>query len=220
MREKKYFISFEGIDGCGKDTQLHRLVEAIKEDNEGPFGNKYSNLWVTREPTKITESGTKISNLIREREVSKEEATKYYVEDRKEHTKLIIDMLKHSYVLTSRYDVSTFSYQMTQGMDFEYLYELHKFNSDDGCIIPDITLVFDVPVEVAFERMQGRDSAFECFEKREFQEKLRGVLFDAIDRLREKDGRCIIVINANQSIEDVTKEMIEKLSEQIAKLNK
>ncbi len=210
--EKTYFISFEGIDGCGKDTQLFKLIEIIKEDDGHPFGNKYSNIWVTREPTKITAPGIKISNLIRERSVTGEEATKYYIEDRKEHTKIIKDFLKHSHVFTSRYDLSTLSYQMTQGIDFEDLYNKHEYGQEEGCMIPDLTIVFDLPVDVAFERMGNRNSQEECFEKRDFQEKLKTNLDYAIKKLKEKDGRKIIIINANQPIEKVTEEMIEKIS--------
>jgi len=215
--ERTYFISFEGIDGCGKDTQLHRLVESIKEDDGYPFGNKYSNIWVTREPTKITPSGIKISNLIREKDVSGEEATKYFIQDRIEHSQMIKDILKHSHVFTSRYDLSTLSYQMTQGIKFDDLYEQHKYGDDDGCIIPDLTIVFELPVDVAFERMSARNSVDECFEKRDFQEKIIGNLNFCIDELRERDGRKIIVVDASKSIENVTKEMCEKISEALVK---
>lgn len=215
--EKTYFIAFEGIDGAGKDTQLNKLVEAIKEDNNSkPFGNKYSRIWITREPTKMTDAGITIANLIRQRDVSGEEATRYYVEDRKQHTKIIKDMLKHSHVLTSRYDLSTLSYQMTQGMDFDYLYELHQYNQENGCIIPDITLIFDIDADTAFNRMGGRNSTHECFEKIEFQRELRKNLLWIIDELRKRDGRKIIVVNADQPIKDVTKEMIDKIEETIS----
>lgn len=217
--EKTYFIAFEGIDGCGKDTQLHKLVEAIKEDDNYPFGNKYSNIWVTREPTKITENGIKISNLLREKEVSKEDATKYFVNDRIEHSKIIKEILKHSQILISRYDLSTLSYQMTQGMNFNDLYKLHKYDKEEGCIIPDITLVFDLPVEIAFERMAKRNSQKEFFEKVEFQKKLRNNLFYAIKELEKRDGRKIIVINANQSKEKVTEEMNKKINEYLKNKN-
>ncbi len=209
--EKTLFISFEGIDGCGKDTQLHKLIGIIKEDDNVPFGNKYSNIWVTREPTKITASGEKISNLIRERDVSGEEATELYLEDRKEHTKLMRDILKHSHVLTSRYDLSTLSYQMSQGQDFDYLYNLHEYNKEDGSLIPDITIVFDLDVTTAFERMGKRDSKEECFEKKEFQEKVRDNLKFCIGELKKRDSRKIIIVNANQPIDKVTSEMILKI---------
>ena len=160
---KNYFIAFEGIDGCGKDTQLHKLVEAIKEDDGHPFGNKYSNIWVTREPTKITKSGIQISNLIRERDVSGEEATELFVQDRIEHSKIIGDVIKHSHILTSRYDLSTLSYQMTQGIDFDFIYNLHNYGKDTGAIIPDLTIVFDLPVDIAIQRTNSRNSTEECF---------------------------------------------------------
>ena len=207
--EKNLFIAFEGIDGCGKDTQLHKLVEYIKEDDNYPFGNKYSNIWITREPTKITPSGIEICERIRSEDVDKHVATKLYIQDRKEHTLLFRDILKHSHILTSRYDISTLSYQMTQGMDFDELYDLHNYEGGD-CLIPDITLVFDLSAEVAFKRMGGRNSAQECFEKIEFQKELEKNLNYCVEQL-EKKGRKIILVNANQSIEDVTKEMCLKI---------
>ncbi len=210
--EKNLFVSFEGIDGCGKDTQLHKLCEAIRDDNNYPFGNKYSNIWITREPTKITSSGIKISELLSTNSISPEDATRYFIEDRKEHSTIIKSILKHSHVLISRYDLSTLSYQMTQGMDFDELYKLHSYNSNDGCIIPDITIVFDINVDLAFERMSKRGSKKEFFEIKSFQEKLRDNLFFCIDELKKRDGRKIIVVNSNQSIDEVTKEMCEKIS--------
>lgn len=210
--EKTYFIAFEGIDGCGKDTQLHKLACAIKEDDNYPFGNKYSNIWVTREPTKITPSGETIARLLRGKEISGEDATKYFVEDRIEHSKMIKDILKHSHVLISRYDLSTLSYQMVQGMKFEDLYKLHNYNKENGCIIPDITLVFDLPVKVASDRMNKRNSTIEFTEKFEFQKKVKDNLSFCIKELEKKDKRKIIIINANQSKDNVTKEMLEKIS--------
>lgn len=210
--EKTYFIAFEGIDGCGKDTQLHKLVEAIKEDDNYPFGNKYSNIWVTREPTKITTPGKTIAKLLREKEISGKDATKYFIEDRIEHSKIIKEILKHSHVLISRYDLSTLSYQMTQGMNFDELYKLHNYNKKNGCIIPDITIIFDLPVEVAFERMAKRNSEKEFFEKIDFQKRLKENLNYCIKELEKKDKRKIIIINSNQSKEETKKEMLEKIS--------
>lgn len=210
MADNPLFITFEGIDGAGKDTQLHRLAELIREGK--PFGSKYANIWITREPTKMTQAGTTISHLIRQRQVSAEEAIKYYVDDRKEHTQYIKKILKHSYVLCSRYDLSTLSYQMTQGANFEDLYKIHEFGKDKGCIIPDITLVFDVPVSVALERISSRGGVREIFEKEEFLTKLKENQDFCITELRKK-GRKVIVVNANQDRDKVTREMIEKLSQ-------
>lgn len=182
------------MDGCGKDTQLQRLVEIVREDDGYPFGNKYSNIWITREPTKITQSGIKISELIRKREVSGKEASELFVKDRIEHTVMIKEILKHSHVFTSRYDFSTLSFQMTQGLDFDYLYDLHKYGEENGAIIPDLTIIFDLPTNVAFERMKGRNSVEECFERKDFQEKLREKLFEAVEMVKKKMEEKLLLL--------------------------
>jgi len=210
---KNLFIAFEGVDGCGKDTQLNNLVEILREENSPiSFGNKYNTIWTTREPTKITKSGVEIAKLIRNREVGGDEATKYFIKDRCEHSKIIKGILEHSHVLSSRYDFSTFLYQTTQGQDFNEIYKMHKYNEKDGALIPDLTLVFNLPEEVAFKRLSQRNSISECFEKRDFQQKLEQNLIQTIYKLNEKDGREIVIINANQSINNVKLEMISKIN--------
>jgi len=212
MKEKTYFISFEGIDGSGKDTQLFELLKNIKEDNNYPFGNKYSNIYVTREPTRTTKSGIEISDLIRTTNVDGKTASKLYIQDRIEHTKSIREILKFSHVLTSRYDISTLTYQVAQGEDFDELYKLHKFNSLEGSITPDISLIFEIPVEISFKRINKRGEVTECFEKIEFQKKLIDSQDYCLNRLKEK-GRKIIRINANQTVKEVTREMLEKINQ-------
>lgn len=210
--EKTYFIAFEGIDGSGKDTQINKLVETIKKDDDLPFGNKYSNILITREPTKITKPGTTIAKLIREKNVSGEQATKLYILDRIKHSKIIRKQLKFCHVLTSRYDLSTFLYQYTQGMNFNLLYKKHRYNKFFGARIPDITIVFKITAKIAQERTNKRKSIKECFETKSFQEKLEKNLDIIIEKIRKKDNRTILIINANKTIEEVTKEMIKKIS--------
>ena len=212
--EKTYFITFEGIDGSGKDTQLFELVKAIKNDDHYPFGNKYSNIWVTRNPTRITKHGIEISDLIRQENVDGKTAARLYIQDRIEHSQIIKEILKHSHVLSSRYDVSTLTYQYAQGENFDELYNLHKFEDENGCIIPDLTIIFQISVEVSFKRLSSRGEVTECFEKLDFQKKLVGAQEYCIKRLKEK-GRKIILVNANQPIEKVKEEMIEKINDEL-----
>lgn len=214
--EKTYFITFEGIDGSGKDTQLFELVKAIKNDDNFPFGNKYSNIWITRNPTKITKSGKEVSTLIREGSIDGKTAARLYIQDRIEHSKIIKQFLKYSHVLSSRYDFSTLTYQYVQGIDFDELYEAHKFGELDGCIIPDITIVFEIPAEISFKRIIKREEKREYFERLDFQKKLVEAQKICINKLREK-GRKIIVVNANQKIEKVREEMLRKIYEVIEK---
>ena len=212
-KSKHYFITFEGIDGSGKDTQIYKLAELIKNDDKEFYGDKYSNIWITREPTNITQAGKEISRLLRTNKLSKEDASRLFIEDRLQHTEMINDFLKHSDVICSRYDLSTLTYQYTQGMDFDELYKMHRPGQKNGIIIPDVTLLFDLTAEEAAKRTAERDSEKEFFEELEFQKKVRNNTYWCIDKLREYDGRNIVIINAEQSIEKVTQEMYEKLKD-------
>lgn len=213
MNQKTLFIAFEGLDGSGKDTQLNLLIDEIKSSKNKLFGDKYSNIWITRQPTKMTPSGIAISEKIKSESVSKEEATQGFVQDRIEHSQIIREQLQHSFVLTSRSDFSTLCYQSAQGMDVDELYELHQYGDETGTLIPDITLVFKIPAEVGLSRIQeGRQEvAKECFEELEFLKKCSNQEEFLIPYLKNKDGRIIIEINANQSIEEVKNEMVSKL---------
>ncbi len=207
--KKHVFISFEGMDGCGKDSMLFALTQAIRSENNTIIGDKYSRIWITREPTRLTEPGKKIARLIRERDVTETEASDLFIADRKAHSRIIEQQLDHSHVLVSRYDLSTLSYQLGGEKTFEDLYAQHEYLSSNGALIPDLTLVFDLPATVAMKRLEGRSEIVECFENLEFQKKVRNNLTYCVDRLRAKDGRTIVFVNANQAIEKVTEEMIQ-----------
>lgn len=214
MKHKNMFISFEGLDGAGKGEQIIRLLALIKDDTNGFLGDKYTSVWLTREPTKLTLSGRQISKGIRKGDISGEEASEMFIKDRIEHTqKYILPSLRGgSFVLVDRYDISTYAYQMAQGMDFDFIYNAHNYNGCEGAIVPDITIVLDVPVSVAMDRICKRKSVIEQFEVDTFQEKVFIKQEEAIARLMEKQPKRLIVrINANQTIENVTAEIVNKL---------
>ncbi len=191
------FIVFEGLDGCGKDTQLFKFVEFLKDRN------KYLNIWVTREPTMITDAGRCINRLLREGRLSPDDALELYVKDRVEHSKIIEKILKHSWVVCSRYDISTYVYQMVQGFSFEEIERLHR-----GIRVPDIVVFFKAPVEVLLSRIDDRGGR-EFFERRDFLEKAYKMSEFVIDKL--SDERKILVVDGNKSINDVFSEMIDGL---------
>lgn len=212
--QETFFIAFEGLDGSGKDTQLHRLIDYIKSSDNELFGDKYSNVWITRQPTKITKSGIDMSEKLKQKDMSKEDATNGFIQDRIEHSFIIRDMLKHSFVLTSRCDMSTLIYQSSQGMSLEELYEKHNYGNL-GTQIPDITLVFKVSPEVGLKRIQShrQDVPIECFENYDFLKECEKQEKIVIDYVKNRDGRVVIEIDSEQSIDDVTKDMVLKLEE-------
>ena len=212
---KNLFITFEGIDGSGKDTQLHILSNLIRNEKIKSLGNKYSNIWITREPTNITKSGIKISNLLLTKNIKKEDATKYYIKDRIQHTKIIKKQLKYSIVLCSRYDYSTFLYQTSQGENFEKLFNLH-YKKFKKCIIPDITIIFKINLKTHLKRCQKRKHKKEFFEEKNFQKKLISNQNKILKKLKKQQfKRKFIIINGNKKIEEVSKEIINKLNSEL-----
>ncbi len=228
---KHQFIVFEGIDGAGKDLQMHYLAKNIRLRNKNIINNfnnfernKYANIWITREPTLITKSGIKIAKLIKQNVLNPDTAQKYFIEDRIEHTKIIKNMLKISYVLCSRYDISTFTYQITQKQlvnnnksfnfekELEDIYKQHKF-SQNKTIIPDITIILKVKPTTAFKRMQKRiekKEDIEIFEKLEFLKKAHKNMEKVINWWQKKH-RKFLIINGNNSPETISKEIMKKI---------
>jgi len=209
---RQLFISFEGIDGSGKDTQLARLATAIRGGSGFPFGDKYANVWLTREPTHLTRAGRLVSAKMKRMEVQLDETTRLFIEDRKAHSRMIRDTLAHSHVLTSRYDLSTLAYQGAQGADLDVLIELHGYWKDGGTVVvPDVTLVFVIAPKRALERIKARLYApKECFETLAMLERVHTEQMKAIVLLR-KMGRTIIVINADRPEAEVSHTMMKEL---------
>jgi len=192
---KGKFIVFEGVDGCGKGTQL-KLVASYLFDK-----NKEYDLFLTREPTRDYKE-------IRERMGNSDDVRKdvewyagMFVEDRINHLrKYIMPMLNAgTHVLSDRYKYSTLAYQWTQGMDFEKLVEMHL-----GLLVPDLTMIFDCPADVAFTRRK-KDNATDMFDKDlKFQIKLRENYLKLKDKFPKEN---IQIINANYLIDDVFNEV-------------
>ena len=189
------FIVFEGIDGCGKGTQLNKVASYLFKKS------KEIDLYITREPTRdfkqIREKLAKDTDA----KSTPEWYAEMFVKDRINHINNYIQpaLNNNKLVLCDRYKYSTLAYQHTQGMDIKQLQEMHK-----GLLIPDLTFIFDCPAEIAFERRKA-DGATEVFDKDiKFQEELRQ------NYLKLKDDN-IIIIDATKSIEQVYQEIIKHI---------
>ena len=105
-------IAFEGLDGCGKTTQIARLAESLRKAGHDPV--------VTAEPTD-GEFGRRIRAMARggAPRVAPEEELRWFVEDRREHVARCIApaLAAGRHVLTDRYFLSTVAYQGANGLD-------------------------------------------------------------------------------------------------------
>lgn len=196
------FIVFEGIDGCGKGTQIKKATSYIFDKS------KENIVAITREPTKdFKEIRAKMAS---ETDVKKDGDwyLKMFVKDRRNHlSKYVIpNLTKGVHVLSDRHKHSTLTYQPLQGVPFEKVVEAHH-----GLLVPDLTLIYDCPAQIAFERRKN-EGATDVFDKDlDFQEKLRLAYLDLPSKL---SGEKIAVIDASKSIDDVfaeTKKQIDIL---------
>jgi len=197
---KGIFITFEGIDGCGKSTQIRELTKHIFEKS------KHNHIILTRNPYKNTNI-RKILTEDSDPNSQSEKLAELYIADRiKQTNELIIPNLENGhFVISDRYKLSTIIYQSAQGLDMKSLIE-----KQSSLPIPDMTFVIDVSPEEAQMRMRkesveirGKEHKFEA--NLEFIHKLRENIFKAKDLLSEK----IFIINGERSREEITKEICE-----------
>ena len=144
------FITFEGLDGSGKSTQLARVAEYL--DRRGvPYV-------VTREP-----GGTPFADLLRELFLRREAAQVDGVVElmlvfasRRQHLIQVIEpaLAAGAVVLCDRFTDSTYAYQGGgRGVPPELIAEADQLAT--GCRAPDRTLFFDLPPEEAQRRRRG-----------------------------------------------------------------
>lgn len=165
--KKGKFIVFEGIDACGKGTQIKNVASYLFDLD------KSMHIFLTREPTKISPYGEQVRELLKKSKDIKKDQSKFtelYVKDRYFHVKhQILPMLKTGcIVLSDRYKHSTFAYQLAQGADIDFLLRKHK-----GLPVPDLTLIIDIAPKESLKRLDKISSKKEVFERLDFLEKVR-----------------------------------------------
>jgi dTMP kinase len=147
---KGKLIVLEGINGCGKGTQLFRLVNGIYELD------KSQTVFVTREPNEFDENGQNARRILKSDGspyTNAEEAVKYFALNRETHNAIFLPLLKRGVqVVSDRYYNSNFGFQHAQGIPYETIATQNK-----KARVPDLTIILNVPVEVAFERLSRRD---------------------------------------------------------------
>jgi dTMP kinase len=202
MGKRGLFIVFEGIDGCGKGTQV-KLFHGYLFD-----ASKYHHILCTREPFMSREIRT-IMQQDSDAYAQPEKCAELFIGDRQRHVdELIIPHLNRGegfIVVCDRYKYSTIAYQSTQGLDVHGLIAKHR-----DMPVPDLTFIVDVPVEVAVERMKKdaeregeREHKFES--DTEFMEKLRRNYLGLKELL---PNERIVIIDGNKVPFEVHREIV------------
>lgn len=192
------FIVFEGIDGCGKTSQLKFFSEFLFSHD------KHNHVLTTREPYKTLE----IRKLVKDDPdplSGAEKMTQIFLDDRKQHVEELITpaLDKGWHVVSDRYKLSTIAYQSAQGLPMEHLIQIQS-----DLPVPDMTFIIDLPANIAAQRMaleKEREAVHKFESNLDFLERVRLQFKRLKDILADEK---IFVIDGSRSKEEIHAEIV------------
>jgi dTMP kinase len=200
-RKPGKFITFEGIDGAGKSTHISAVVDLLRA--------RELLVVSTREPGG-TPLGEKLRELLLHQTMHLETEALLMFAARREHLTQVIEpaLARGDWVVCDRFSDATYAYQGGgRGLDKQKFSVLEQWVH--GHLQPDLTFLFDLAPEVAGKRIavQGRElDKFEQ-ERADFHRRVRQAYLERA----AADPQRIQVINADQSIDSIKKQVEEAL---------
>jgi len=208
---KGKFITFEGIDGSGKTTQINLLEQKLIKEGISPL--------ILREP-----GGTRLSERIRQILLDRKNINLSSVAESllfvAARAQLVSDQIKPAleqgkYVICDRFIDSTVAYQgYGRRLNVEYLEQLNNYATDN--IHPDITIILDInPGKAALRKQSDTPDRMEDIGIDFFLRVQKGYYEIANRHLK----RCVIIdgnLSENKVFELVMKEVNKKLSKGIS----
>lgn len=197
------FITFEGIDGAGKSTHIGFVADFLAARGKTVVSS--------REPGG-TPLGEKLRELVLHEKMHLETEALVMFASRREHLAQVIEpaLARGDWVLSDRFTDASFAYQSGgRGLSREKLEALEHWVHP--ALQPDLTLLFDVPLEVARERLDATRT-LDKFEREQadFFEKCRNEYLRRAAQFPER----IVVVDSTQSIAAIQvrlAEVLEKL---------
>lgn len=189
------FIVVEGIDGSGSTTHTKLLGKALRqrglgvvetcEPSAGPIGGLIR---------QVLQRRLFVADATGPRAFAWSTMALLFAADRMDHldSTIVPALREGKIVLSDRYDLSSLAYQSVTAPNGERVVPwIRELNA--AALRPDLTVVIDVPVEVAEERRRSRGGVEEMFESRDLQTRLCGVYREAEalvpnDRVAHVDG--------------------------------
>lgn len=186
------YLVVEGVDTAGKSTQIDKLK------------NDFSSAIFTKEPGG-TSVGREIREIILNRGVESKEAELFlFLADRAEHTKEVIIPNRDKMIISDRSLISGIAYAMlNEGFSLELLVKFNRLATFD--ILPDKVVLLWLDIDELEKRISNKSSD-------KIEERGVEYLFDIQTKLLEVIKALeldYILINANESIEEINKKIIE-----------
>ena len=191
------FITFEGGDGTGKSTQVRLLAEWLTEQGRAVV--------TTREPGG-TEVGTALRDIVLHHrgEVDPRAEALLYAADRAQHIGTLVRpaLERGDVVVQDRYIDSSVAYQGAgRVLDAAEIKRISMWATGD--LLPNLTVLLDLPGDVARARLAGEKKVFDRLENEhdDFHERVRaGFLQLAADQPQR-----FLVVDATASIDDIAR---------------
>jgi dTMP kinase len=209
---KGYFITLEGIDGCGKSTQAQLLHERFKK-----LGYQ---VLLTREPggTELAEEIRRVILTPGKEELDPIAEILLYAASRIQHVNGLIKPALEAgqIVISERFVHSSLAYQgYGLGRDLNLIKEINRLAT--GAIRPDLTFLFDMEVEASGERVRCRAKATgrDCdrIEMRglSFQERVRNGYL----KLAAEDKNIVLINITGKSVKTVFEEIVKVIARRL-----
>lgn len=186
------FITFEGIDGAGKSTHIAWFADSLRQ--------RGIEVLLTREP-----GGTPLGEALREillnQAMHAETEALLMFAARREHVEQVIKpaLQRGTWVLSDRFSDASFAYQGGgRGVPLDKLEQLERWVHAD--LQPDLTLLFDLPVAVARQRL-NQNVSLDRFEQEQsdFFERAR---LSYLLRSQKAPSRFVIIA-AEKSLDEI-----------------
>lgn len=200
MRGK--FITLEGMDGAGKSTHISAVIAALEAKGIGVV--------CTREPGG-TVLGEQLREILLHHPMDPETEALLMFAARKEHIATVIEpaLARGKYVVSDRFSDASYAYQSGgRGVAADKIEQLETWAHPN--LQPDLTLLFDVPVEISVSRLaearvpdkfEQQNSAFFTRVRNAYLQRAQS----APERFR--------VIDGSQSIEQVRKSVLQAIAD-------
>ena len=190
------FITFEGVDGAGKSTHLAWFADTLR--------SRGVEVILTREPGG-TPLGEKLREIVLNEPMHAETEALLMFAARRQHIEQVIRpaLARGAWVISDRFSDASFAYQGGgRGLDVDKLERLEQWTH--GGFQPDLTLLFDIPVEIARQRLSN-NASLDRFEQEQgqFFEKVRQAYLDRYAKFPER----FALIDAAQPLEQVKIEL-------------
>ncbi len=192
------FITFEGVDGCGKTTQINLLKNYFEEHGR--------TVLLTREPG-AKGLGVKLREILLnyDGEVSPNCESFLFLADRAQHIDTIIKpaVERGEIVLCDRHTDSTVAYQgYGRGVDLDRINLLNNIATSG--MKPDLTLIFDIDTDTSMARVGKEKDRMESAGIEFFKKVRNGYL-----EIAKNEPERVKLLNGSNSIEEIHKQVLD-----------